>query len=217
MGDNDDVKPSEQRRQKPSATMAPEKGPGAAAATRRRRQMLAAPTARRREMLDDDPELGSSVLGQTTGSEEPATQSGVDLQGGDNADATTDGGPETEEGVEPDQRDAARPAQAVDRSLRAAPGQIAGVGCSPAGAASPSPSAAPKRLTRSGLVRRSHSSTTMPIRIQAPARYGASSIGCGGRSSTGRGKRRSRSRPAGAAHRGTGCSSLRRLDARART
>src|SRR6478752_535832 len=55
-----------------------------------------------REMLDDDPELGSSVLGTTTGSDEPATEEGVDHHGGDSADATTDGGPEVPSGVEPD-------------------------------------------------------------------------------------------------------------------
>ena len=36
-----------------------------------------------REMLDDDPELGSSVLGRTTGSDEPATDDGVDRGGGE--------------------------------------------------------------------------------------------------------------------------------------
>lgn len=60
-----------------------------------------------REMLDDDPELGSAVLGRTTGSDEPATEDGIDLEAGDAADATTDGGPEVPEGVEPDLRDAA--------------------------------------------------------------------------------------------------------------
>ena len=42
------------------------------------------------EMLADDPQLGSSVLGETTGSDEPATESGVDPSGGDEADATSD-------------------------------------------------------------------------------------------------------------------------------
>ena len=41
------------------------------------------------EMLADDPQLGSSVLGETTGSDEPATESGVDPSGGDEADATS--------------------------------------------------------------------------------------------------------------------------------
>ncbi len=58
-----------------------------------------------REMLEEDPELDSSVLGQTTGSDEPATESGVDLSAGDNADAATDGGPDLPEGAEPDTKD----------------------------------------------------------------------------------------------------------------
>jgi len=58
-------------------------------------------------MLAEDPELGSSVLGRTTGSDEPATESGVDLSGGDDADATTDGGPDVPQDAEPDLRDAA--------------------------------------------------------------------------------------------------------------
>jgi hypothetical protein len=68
-----------------------------------------------REMLDDDPELGSSVLGATTGSDEPATEAGVDPHGGDQADATTDGGPEVPEGAEPDLKDAAAGGRQVDR------------------------------------------------------------------------------------------------------
>ena len=60
-----------------------------------------------REMLAEDPELDSSVLGRTTGSDEPATEGGVDLSAGDDADATSDGGPEVPDGVEPDLRDAA--------------------------------------------------------------------------------------------------------------
>jgi hypothetical protein len=59
------------------------------------------------DLLADDPELGSAVLGVTTGSDEPATEDGVDLTGGDDADATADGGPEVSEGVEPDLKDAA--------------------------------------------------------------------------------------------------------------
>ena len=45
-----------------------------------------------REMLAEDPELDSAVLGRTTGSDEPATEEGVDLSAGDDADATSDGG-----------------------------------------------------------------------------------------------------------------------------
>jgi len=44
-----------------------------------------------REMLAEDPELGSAVLGESTGSDEPATESGIDPSAGDEADATTGG------------------------------------------------------------------------------------------------------------------------------
>ena len=75
-----------------------------------------------REMLAEDPELGSSVLGRTTGSDEPATEDGVDLSGGDNADATTDGGPAVPDDVEPDLRDAASgPPQSAIESAREKP------------------------------------------------------------------------------------------------
>jgi hypothetical protein len=60
-----------------------------------------------REMLSEDPELGSSVLGRTTGSDEPTTEDGIDPGGGDNADATSDGGPDLPEGAEPALKDAA--------------------------------------------------------------------------------------------------------------
>jgi hypothetical protein len=70
-------------------------------------------------MLADDPELGSEVLGRTTGSDEPATDGGIDLSAGDDADATADGGPEVPEGVEPDLRDAASgPSQSDVESAR---------------------------------------------------------------------------------------------------
>jgi hypothetical protein len=72
-----------------------------------------------RELLDEDPQLGSEVLGQTTGSDAPATEEGIDLSAGDRADATTDGGPDRPEGVEPDLRDAAAGARQADvRSAR---------------------------------------------------------------------------------------------------
>jgi hypothetical protein len=58
------------------------------------------------ELLGDDPQLGSSVLGVTTGSDEPATEDGVDLSAGDRADATDDGGPEAPKDHEPSLRDA---------------------------------------------------------------------------------------------------------------
>jgi hypothetical protein len=59
------------------------------------------------ELLDDDPQLGSSVLGETTGSDAPATESGVDRGGGARADAVTDGGAAPAPGAEPDLKDAA--------------------------------------------------------------------------------------------------------------
>jgi hypothetical protein len=67
-----------------------------------------------REMLAEDRELGSSVLGETTASDEPATGNGIDPDAGDEADATTDGGPEPPEGAEPDLKDAAAPPRQVD-------------------------------------------------------------------------------------------------------
>ena len=59
-----------------------------------------------REMLDSDPELGSEVLGRTTRSDEPATESGIDPSGGDDADAVTAGGPAPTGAPEPDLKDA---------------------------------------------------------------------------------------------------------------
>jgi hypothetical protein len=67
-----------------------------------------------REMLAEDRELGSSVLGETTASDEPATEAGIDPGAGDEADATTDGGPEPPEGAEPDLKDAAAAPRQVD-------------------------------------------------------------------------------------------------------
>ena len=67
-----------------------------------------------REMLAEDPELGSSVLGETTGSDEPATDGGVDLSGGDRADAVTDGGPDVPQDAEPDLKDVGAAARRAD-------------------------------------------------------------------------------------------------------
>ena len=58
------------------------------------------------ETLPEDPELGSEVQGRPAATDEPATDGGVDLSAGDNADAVTDGGAEVPEGVEPDLKDA---------------------------------------------------------------------------------------------------------------
>ena len=68
-----------------------------------------------REMLADDSELGSSVLGETTGSDEPATESGVDLSAGDRADAVTDGGPDVPDDAEPDLKDVGAAAREAGR------------------------------------------------------------------------------------------------------
>jgi hypothetical protein len=58
------------------------------------------------EMLAEDGELGSEALGETTGSDEAATETGIDPAAGDEADATSDTGPATPEGEEPDLKDA---------------------------------------------------------------------------------------------------------------
>ena len=110
------VDPSEQRGgTTPGEQEAAEKGPWAAKAAEGVVPAQLGGSDAPREMLDDDPELGSSVLGATTGSDEPATEEGVDLRGGDRADATTDGGPDVPSGVEPDLKDAASGARQVDR------------------------------------------------------------------------------------------------------
>jgi hypothetical protein len=49
---------------------------------------------------DDD-----AITGRTTGSEEPATEEGIDREAGDEADATTHGGPDVPEDAEPDLKD----------------------------------------------------------------------------------------------------------------
>ena len=60
-----------------------------------------------RELLsDEDPGYSDAALGRTTGSDEPATEGGIDRAGGDAADATTDGGPQPPEDAEPDLKDA---------------------------------------------------------------------------------------------------------------
>jgi hypothetical protein len=65
------------------------------------------------EAVPDEPELGSEVTGRTTGTDEPATEEGIDRGAGDRADAVTDGGQDPPEGAEPDLKDA--PTAAVKR------------------------------------------------------------------------------------------------------
>jgi hypothetical protein len=102
------VKPSEQRGgTTPDEAEVREKGPWAGTAVEGIVPAELGGSDAPREMLPEDPELGSSVLGRTTGSDEPTTEDGIDLEGGDDADATSDGGPDLPEGVEPDLKDAA--------------------------------------------------------------------------------------------------------------
>ena len=120
MGDSDrpDVRPTEQRGgTTPDAAEAREKGEWAGTAADGVVPRELGGSDAPREMLADDPELGSAVLGRTTGSDEPATEDGVDLAAGDQADATSDGGPELPpEGVEPQLKDAAIAQTRPDRS-----------------------------------------------------------------------------------------------------
>lgn len=67
-----------------------------------------------RELLDEDPELGSAVLGRTTGSDAPATEAGIDRSAGDSADAVADGGPEVPDDAEPDLKDVGAAARDAD-------------------------------------------------------------------------------------------------------
>ncbi len=105
---HDSVKPSEQRGgNTPGEQEAREKGEWAAKAEEGVVPAELGGSDAPQEMLDEDPELGSEVLGRTTGSEEPATETGIDPAGGENADATSDGGAKPPAGVEPDLKDAA--------------------------------------------------------------------------------------------------------------
>jgi hypothetical protein len=110
-------KPSEQRGGKqPDDAEAREKGPWAAGAQEGIVPAELGGSDAPPEMQGEDPELmQSSVLGRTTGSEEPATADGIDPSAGDNADAVTDGGPDLPEGAEPDLKDAAAKAPHADR------------------------------------------------------------------------------------------------------
>jgi hypothetical protein len=52
-----------------------------------------------------EPQLSSAVTGETTGDDTPATEEGIDLSAGDDADAVTDGGQKPPKGAEPDLKD----------------------------------------------------------------------------------------------------------------
>ena len=117
--DHEAVKPSEQRGgATPDESEAREKGTWARTASEGIVPAELGGSDAPREMLGEDSELGSAVLGVTTGSDEPATEDGSDPTGGDNADATTDGGPDVPQGVEPDLKDAATAAIQPDTSAR---------------------------------------------------------------------------------------------------
>ena len=111
------VDPSEQRGgTTPGEQEAAEKGPWAAKAAEGVVPAELGGSDAPREMLDDDPELGSSVLGATTGLRRAGHRGAASIRDrGRSADATTDGGPEVPSGVEPDLKDAASGARQVDR------------------------------------------------------------------------------------------------------
>jgi hypothetical protein len=67
------------------------------------------------EMLEDAPGMDDAALGRTTGSNEPATDGGIDRTTGDRADATTDGGPDLPESGDVDTKDVAQAAVQRDR------------------------------------------------------------------------------------------------------
>lgn len=109
-GDRDqaNVNPSEQRGgSTPSDAEAARKGPWAAKAAEGVVPAELGGSDAPDEMLGEDPELASDVLGETTGSDEPATRDGIDPSGGDEADATSDGGADVPRDGEPDLKDAA--------------------------------------------------------------------------------------------------------------
>jgi hypothetical protein len=115
--DEPDVKPSEQRGgATPGGDEAREKGEWAATAQDGIVPAELGGSDAAPEMLGDDPELGSSVLGKTTGSDEPATDTGIDTSGGEHADAVTDGGSAPPPaGSEPDLKDATAGPRQPDR------------------------------------------------------------------------------------------------------
>jgi hypothetical protein len=109
----DERKPSEQRGGKtPGDEEAREKGPWAETAQEGIVPAEQGGSDAPEEMQDEDPDLGSEVLGRTADSDEPALP--IDRSAGDNADAVTDGGAEVPEGVEPDFKDATAGPRQVD-------------------------------------------------------------------------------------------------------
>jgi hypothetical protein len=106
--DKESVKPSEQRGgTTPDESEARKKGSWAGTASEGIVPAELGGSDAPRDLLGEDPQLGSAVLGVTTGSDEPATEDGIDPTEGDNADATADGGPDLPHAAEPDLKDAA--------------------------------------------------------------------------------------------------------------
>jgi hypothetical protein len=115
--DRDSVKPSEQRGgATPDEGEVREKGSWAGTASEGIVPEELGGSDAPDELLPEDPELGSSVLGVTTGSDEPATEDGIDPTVGDDADATSDGGPGLPDGAEPDLKDAPAASRRPDGS-----------------------------------------------------------------------------------------------------
>jgi hypothetical protein len=105
--DREHVKPTEQRGgTTPDETEAREKGFWAGWADQGIVPAELGGSDAPEELLGDDPDVGWGVLGRTTGSDEPATDDGIDPDGGENADATQDGGPNLLASAEPDLKDA---------------------------------------------------------------------------------------------------------------
>jgi hypothetical protein len=115
--DERDVKPSEQRGgSTPGDDEAREKGEWAATAQDGIVPAKLGGSDAPPQVLDEDPELGAAVLGATTASDEPATDTGVDTSGGVRADAVTDGGAApAPAGQEPDLKDATAGPRQADR------------------------------------------------------------------------------------------------------
>jgi hypothetical protein len=108
--------PSEQRGgTTPDESEAREKGPWAAKAAEGVVPAGLGGSDAPQQALGEDPELKGSALGQTTASDEPATEEGVERAGGDHADATMQGGANRPIEAEPDLKDATAGPRQVDK------------------------------------------------------------------------------------------------------
>jgi hypothetical protein len=105
-------KPSEQRGGTvPGEQEAREKGPwGGTAGDGIVPAELGGSDAPRETLGDEDPGYSDAALGRTTGSNEPATDGGIDPAAGDAADATTQGGADLPGAGEVDTKDVAQAA-----------------------------------------------------------------------------------------------------------